>query len=150
MIIKRDLSNLTEIKKFYINILKEAKDDLLIENKTYAKANSEHASKMYYYAEHLSELKRILKFIEIDANKTYGELFKKYTENVNIELSDKAKERYIFQEQEYIKVRERVIEIEDLIYKFELLLNAFEKRGYALNNLTKLIIEQVHNELISS
>jgi hypothetical protein len=69
-------------------------------------------------------------------------LWKKYTENHDRQLQQKDKEYYIKTEPEYLDIRYQYLKVEEIYEQLCRLCSGFDSKGYVLNNLTKLIINQ--------
>ena len=72
----------------------------------------------------------------------------KFTETYNRELSDRQKEKYIDNEEQYLSQYEIYLEIKDVYEQYEAVCNAFQSRGYALNNITKIRVASLEDVII--
>lgn len=144
----KDLSGLPGVLATYEDEFKSALEHITIDKKTLAKANKENPSWLLFYSARRSELYAILKYVEAQVERTRGRLFKSYTETSSRDLSDRGKDKYIDQETTYLNKYEIYLEVKELYDKFDSVVEGFKARGYALNNLTKLRIEQLENETV--
>lgn len=145
---KQRYKNLPQILGDYINDLATAEADLKIEGKSLEKANRENASLKYYYKQRLVELNTLTKYFEQEIDRVRGKLFKSLTEGSNRELSDRAKDKYIDNEQAFLDINEIYLEVKELRDDFEAIVDAFTDRGYALKNITEARIAQLEDVLL--
>ena len=129
---------LTDILEEYELALNGVEPKLTIKGKNLEAANAEHSSWHIYYETRKAELNSLVKFFEGKTAAARGKLFKKYTETYNRELSDRQKDQYINNDQTYLDQLEVFLEVKELYSKYEVVCNAFQSRGYALNNITKI------------
>lgn len=146
--LRPNLSNLPELIIQYEDELVNVLTHLEVKGKSLKHANMEQASHEYFYSYRLSELKSILKMADINVARARGKLFKQYTEHHSIDLSDRAKEQYINNDDAYISAFQLYLEVKETYDKYEAALEAFRSRGYALNNITKARIAEVESDII--
>lgn len=146
--IKENFSNIITVVEEYENYLKPYKADLSIKNKAIDKANIEQASLLYLYNERCVELRSILKYLEDIIGSVRGKLWIKLTEDNRKLLQQKDKEHYINADPEYLSIKELYGIVEELYGKYDAAVDAFRGRGYVLNNLTRLIIEQAKDNTL--
>jgi len=139
------LEHLPELLNSYEQELVAVEKIMPVEGKLLEKANLEQASYPLYYDMKRKELRTILKYVEMRREKVRGQLFKSYTETYSRDLSDRAKEKYIDNESEYLKYNELYLEIEELYEKFNSVIDSFERRGFALRNITELRVNSLEN-----
>ncbi len=118
---------------------------IAIEGKLLERANLEQASQQLYYDTKRKELRTVLKFIETQRDKVRARLFKSYTESHSRDLSDRAKDKYIDNEQEFLTIQEIFLEVEELYEKYEAVMEAFKSRGFALRNITDIRVASLEN-----
>ncbi len=132
--------NLGTILGDYLNDLSEAEDNLKIDGKTLERANRENASWKFYYKQRLVELNTLTKYFEREIDRVRGKLFKSLSyPNSNLDLSDRAKEKYIDTEQAYLDINEIYLEVKEVRDGFEAIVDAFTDRGYALKNSMQVV-----------
>lgn len=137
--------NLPDIIQEYQHALDQAKDNLNLSQKRMDVANIEQASWLAYYDERRVELRTLNKYFEAEVARIRGRIFKQLTENNARDLSDRAKEKYIDTEPAYLNVYEIYLEINEMYEQYIAVVAAFNQRGYALNNLTRLKVAQVED-----
>ena len=141
----KNLCQLPEILTQYENELDDVESHIGIKNKTLERANRDQTWQSYYDQRRI-ELKTILDYIENNQIKRIrGKLFQKYTENFQQELSDRAKDKYIDNEQAYLEMYEIFLEVKEVYNKYQSVVDTFTSRGYALNNITKARVAEVHD-----
>lgn len=144
----KDLEHLPEVLAEYENHVSEASQQLSFKGKTLEAANRENPSWQLYYSLRLKELETIVSFIEQQVDRVRGALFKQYTEQYSRELSDRSKDKYIDNEQKYLNKRELYLEAKEVYEKYRTIVDAFEARGYALNNITRARVADVHTHIL--
>jgi hypothetical protein len=120
-------------------------NNLTIKNKTLEFALKEQATWVAFYSELKSELKTLVQYMEMQTNKVRSELYVRYNENYNPVLGDRAIEKYIDREDEYLTQWELYAEFKELLDKYDLVIDAFNRRGFALRDITASRIAQVHD-----
>ena len=48
----------------------------------------------------------------------------------------------------YLRMKEYLLEVKELYDKYEAVVNAYQVRGYAINNLTKLRVANIEDSII--
>jgi hypothetical protein len=123
----------------------EIEQHLSLTGKTLDSALKEQGSWVIYYAQRRAELKTVLSYLDDQVSAVRGQLAKRYVENYSRALGERVMNSFIDSEPEYLKVRELYLEVEDLYSRYDAAVNAFEKRGYALRDLTNARIHQLQN-----
>jgi hypothetical protein len=148
--VKEKYKNLGKILGDYMNDLGEAEQNLKIEGKTLERANRENASWKFYYQQRFVELNTLTKYFEREIDRVRGKLFRQYSPpNFNVDLSDRAKDKYIDNEQAYLDINEIYLEVKELRDSYEAIVNAFTDRGYALKNITEARIAKLEDALLT-
>lgn len=144
----RDFSNLEKFIKVYTTVVEEAISDISLNNKPLGIANREQSSRKYYYSSVRAEIKTISETAETHLRFYKSVLYKKIYEESNKNLSERAIERFIETDEKYNEYLGYVREIKEMYEKIDAVVDAFEQRGYSLNNLTKLFIYNAENEIV--
>ncbi len=144
----KDYKNLPEILSEYEKGLNEVEPRLMIKGKNLEAANAEHSAWQLYYESRRADLYSLKKYFEARTAAARGRLFKKYTETYNRELSDSLKSKYIDNEDVYLRQYEVYLEIREIYEKYEAVCGAFQSRGYALNNITKIRVASLEGVII--
>lgn len=148
--IKERYKNLGTILGDYLNDLSDAESHLKIEGKSLEKANRENPSYQFYYQQRFVELNTLVKYFEREIDRVRGKLFRAYSPpNFNIDLTDRAKDKYIDNEQAFLDTQEIYLEVKEVRDHYDALVEAFRTRGYALNNMTKLRVANLEDVLIN-
>lgn len=147
--INERFKNLEKVLEPYILALEDADAKLTLRGKGMEKANQENASYKYFYHSRLVELNTLTKYLERDIERVRSKLFKSFSPpHFNLDLSDRAKEKYIDSEQSYLDVHELYLEVKELRDTYEALVDAFRDRGYALKNITQARVAQLEDALL--
>lgn len=140
--IVNDISTLPDVLNKHRMIQKEARDKLKINDKSpggIVTENMYQASYLGYYDELKLHIKKILKYLTIKEEAEFGKYWRMYTENYSRELNYRDKEHYIKNEQKYMNLKELVLEVSEIYEQYDSIVNAFISKGYALNNITKIL-----------
>jgi hypothetical protein len=147
-LIKKDLNNLDKVINVYTSYLDEVEDLLRISGKPISVVNAEQSGWANYYHEKEVEVKYIKEYVKLVLDSTKGKLWQKYTEKMDRVLTPKDKEEYIKHDPVYLDMLEKYLKVEELHDQFKRVVSSYDKLGYALNNLTRLIIASNDDWLI--
>lgn len=147
-LLKTDLTDLYRVLEPYRVAIRDAREHLRIKGKTIGQANYEQPGYYQMYIVMKKELEQIVKLVELDVNRVRGTLYRRWTENSNVELSERGKERYIEKEPEYLDAAKRLLEVEELAQIYDGIVKSFEQRGYTLRNLTDLRVNSLDDSMI--
>jgi hypothetical protein len=142
------LEHLPKILNEYEIYLKDVELHLSMKGKSIQQANVEHATWMSYYDQKRVELTILKKYMEKEVDRVRGKLWKQYTETNNRDLNTRDKENYINNETSYLVKHELYLEVLELSEKYEAVVDAFRSRGFALNNIVKLRVSAIENDII--
>ena len=137
--------NIVSIIEEYEQALDGYEQNLTIKSKTLEYALREQATWSAFYGERKTELKTIVNYLETQINKIRSQLYVQYNENYNPALSDRAIEKYIDREPEYISMWELQAEVKEILDKYDMVLDAFNRRGFALRDITASRIAMIHD-----
>lgn len=129
----------------YEALMDEAESQFQLKGKTLEKANKENPAYHVYYAQKASELKTLVVYIESLVNATRGRMFKQLKQKNPLDLNEREIAKFIDCEPKYLSFHELYLEVKEVYNKFQNLADGFTTRGYALNNITKARIAEVHN-----
>jgi hypothetical protein len=146
--IKPDFSNLVTILDEYDEILTLAEGDLTLVGKTLHDANRDQPIHVRYYSSKLVEIKSLQKHIDARANVIRGTLWGKFKENHSISLGTRDIDQYIAKEPSYSDVMEIIVLVSETVQQFEVLVEAFKSRGFALRNITNARIAEVQEFIL--
>ena len=146
--IGKNYENLPKILSKYEKEIASAKTHLSLEGKTIGRANEEHSSWQFYYDQKRIELKVLCDYFEREILKTRGKLFKSFSKDRSLALSDRATEKYIDAEDSFLDINELYLQIKEIYLKYDSLVEAFKSRGFSLRNLTELKINSLYDEII--
>lgn len=138
---------LPEIFQQYEQDIDDVQPRLSLEGKTGAQAQREQCAWPYYYKVRKAELTKLLKYMDARVSSVRGSLAKRY-DNGSRALGERTRERYIDNEDEYLRMYELYLEVLELHDKFAAICDAFELRGFAIRDWTQLKINQLEQEQI--
>lgn len=140
-----DFSNLDQVlEQFRIDVDKVA-ERITIKGKTMREALAEQVEWPVYYERRRNEVKTFVKTLTLHKERVHSELFQRSRENYNFELSDRARDRYIMGNADYIVMAELVIEAEELLDQYNSIVEAFKLRGFSLRDHTTLLVNSLQD-----
>lgn len=137
-----DFVNLPTILGQYEDMLAEALPIITIKDKTLEYAQREQCAYYVYYDERRAELKTLVKYLTAHVAKVRGGLVRQYNEHGNRALGERMINSYVDNETTYLKAYELLLEVEELYDKYVAVVDAFNKRGFALRDVT---LARVHD-----
>ena len=140
----KNFENLPAILIEYDEDLSLANERLAVKGKVIEEALKEQAAWPVFYDQKLRELKTVLKFMDSRVAYTRGKLTRQYNENYSRELSERTRDKYIDNEDEFMSINELYLEIYELTEKYEAVVDAFKVRGFALRDITTLRVNSIH------
>lgn len=143
-----NLVNISSIIEQYENDLDSYENNLKIKGKTLETALKEQPTWSAFYGERAIELNTLVKFLDAHVKKVRGGLTVQYNENYNPALSDRMMEKYIDREQSYLDINELLLEVKELADKYSLILDSFNRRGFALRDITQAKINSIQMDTL--
>lgn len=140
--------NLASVLHEYEAALEGANKILDLDGKTLENANKENPAWQVYYDQKRIELKTLVDYLDMQVQRVRGRLFKSYTEAHQRELTDRAKDKYIDNEDAYLKVYEIYLEVREMYNRYQAIVDGFTTRGYALNNITKIRVASLEDVVL--
>lgn len=137
------MSNLPKVIAEYEQAFEGVEQNLRLTGKTLDAALKEQGAWIIYYGARRGELKTLLKFMDDQVASVRGSVTKRYVENYSRQVGERVMNTFVDAEPEYLSMRELYLEIEDLYNRYDAAVDAFEKRGYALRDLTNARIHQL-------
>lgn len=141
----KEFANLPKLLIQYDDTLREAMDILPIKDKTLEKAQREQCAYYVYYDERRAELKTLVKYLTAHVSKVRGSLVRQYNEHGNRALGERMINSYVDNEPDYLKAYELLLEVEELYDKYVGVVEAFNKRGFSLRDITLARVHEVSN-----
>jgi hypothetical protein len=148
-LLKKDIKHLDQIITVYKEDLSEAEKVLHLSGKRIDIANAEQTGWADYYHQQSIEVKYLKEHVSVLLDEVYGRLWKQCTEKMDRVLVVKDKDHYIKHDPEYLAMIQPYLKISELYEQFQRVNESFHTRGYALNNLTRLIVAQSNDWIIS-
>lgn len=140
--------NIPTIAEKYSADFENIKQHLAMKGKTLGKANQEQSELMFYYEERRVELYVLHKKMEVEVEKSRSKLYKRYTESYSRQLNDRAIDKYIDNESEYIDAFHLMLVFKELHDKYAAAVDAFKARGFSLKNLVELQVNNITEMMI--
>lgn len=141
-------SQLPEVLAQYESELTAVEENLRLKGKLLGEANSENPTWLHYYDARRVELSTLVKFFDGQLDKIRGKLFKNLSVTSQKDLSDRAKDKYIDNEPEYLSMLELSLEVKEMCEKYASAVKCYEARGYALKNITDIRVAALENAVI--
>lgn len=142
--------HLLDILDEYDSACETVEEHLTLRGKTLEVANKENPAWQLYYDQRRLELFTLTKYFENEVKRVQSKLFRSYKENQgrNIELNDREMMRWIESEPALLNMKGLLLEVQEVHQKYEAINKAFQSRGYALNNITRARVSEVHDVLL--
>lgn len=139
------LANLPTVIAEYEEAFIDVKTHLKLTGKTLEQAQKEQGSWTIYYSSRRAELKTLLKYLDDLVSATRGNVTKRYVENYSRSVGERVLATFVDADPEYLKMRELYLEVEDLYNRYDAAVDAFERRGYTIRDITNARINNLHN-----
>ena len=139
------LKDIPSLLKIYEDEMDDYEEHLKIGGKPLGQANRENPGWYAYYDERRIQIRAVLKIVEKEVAKVRSKLFRSFTEGYSVDLGQQEKEKYINSEPKYLEAQGVLIEVEELYERYSSIVRSFENRGYALRNITELIVASLDN-----
>ena len=147
-VLEDDLSNLPAVMKQYDDEIVKAKEHLDLDGKSLLQANREQPSWYCHYYRLYQEVKAIQSLVEAKLEAKKGSLWRQYKEHHSIALSSTDINHYIEDNASYSKLKHLFIITTEMVGMMNVLVKAFEQRGYVLRNLTEARVHEIENALL--
>ncbi len=142
------VQNLPAIIEYYDSQLDDVEDTLRIQNKSASTCLHEQAAWPIRFRFLKSELDKLVKHLTSIEDSVRGAMYEKLTKSATMAWSERGKDKVIDHDPEYLSVHSLVLEVTELRDKFQAVGEAFEIRGFALRDMTKLKEIQQYTELV--
>lgn len=109
-----------------------------IKGKTGATALKEQCAWPLFYSVRKAELGKLVKIVNARVEATRGFLYKQYTEGYSRALPERAKDKYIDNETDFLRIYSLLLEVQEMYDKYSAICDAFDRRGFALRDWTTL------------
>lgn len=139
--------NLSKVLEPYLEALGNYEHHLEIKGKTIELANREQPQHLAYYDERRVELHTLVKFFESELARVRAKLLQGM-EQYPRDVSERMKEKYVAQEEGYLKVYEKYLAANEVYELYVSIVDAFKARGYALNNITKIRVAALEDVIL--
>lgn len=146
--VKEDYSNLDAVLLSYDTKLKGYKEDLKIDGQTYMQANVQQSAFISYYDQICQELDVLLDDMNMRVKVAKANAIKKIQAHSNREYSERIMNSLVEGDPGVNKAIKAMLEVKERYLKARSIVDAFQQRGYSLNNITKIRIAEFHNETI--
>lgn len=137
--IVEDMAEIPSAIDFYNKELESAKNEPKILGNVEKNAQ-ELAGIMSYRFTQLQELEAILKFLNVKYDKIRSDLYRKYNERYNRELTDRAIEKYIDGEDDIVTMSIVINEVALVRNKYLALIKGLDIKQFQISNIVKLRI----------
>jgi hypothetical protein len=134
-----DMAEIPSAIDFFNKELEKAKNEPKIVGNVEKNAQ-ELAGIMSYRFTQLQELEAILKFLNVKYDKLRSDLYRKYNERYNRELTDRAIEKYIDGEDEIVSMSIVINEVALVRNKYLALIKGLDIKQFQISNIVKLRI----------
>ena len=132
----------------YEEDIEAAASRLSLTGKSGPQAQKEQCAWPAFYGMKKAEVSKLSKYLDARVHAVRGGLWKSYTMNNARALGERVVDKYINHEEDYLRIYELFLEVEEIREKFAAICDAFDRRGYALRDWTAIKIAQLEDELI--
>jgi FMN phosphatase YigB (HAD superfamily) len=143
----KDNENLQAMLELYDEELKKAPERLSLKGKLLSLANREHVAWLVHYDEKRVELKILTKHFQAQVDRVRGRLFQQYTDRPSREYSERAKDKLIDNDDEFLNANDLLLQVEEMYEKYAAIIEAFKSRGFLLRNLTEIQAQQLNDPI---
>lgn len=141
----KNLENLPNMLIDFDEILIGYENNIQVKGKTLEMALKEQASWYSYYNQNRLELNTIISYLESKLKRIKSNFYIQYNEHYNPKLGERAIEKYIDSEQDVQNMQDLILECQNLLDKYDMILDAFNRRGFVLNNITACRVNEIHD-----
>lgn len=136
-----DLSNLDDILKEYKAISKISKDLVKLPGKNLSEALATQPSEYNFFRKCEVNLRGLVDFMEVSLKHSRGVKYDniRKTESRAKDLNDRAINSIIDGDKDILEIHYQVLRVKDMHHHFQGIIEAYNQRGYALNNITKAL-----------
>ncbi len=131
--------NLKQILSEYESIAKLAKELIPLKGKDLQEALTSQAAEFYFFRICTSNLKAILDYHETLLRHVKGIVYKDTEKGSSKAYTDRAIQSLVEEHTRVFEISRDIVWIRDVLDKFYGIVEAYNQRGYSLNNLTKAI-----------
>jgi len=135
--VKNDLSQIPDMVEYYNFELEAAQKECRVFG-SLEKNSQELPGNVSWRFGQLQEIEAVLKHLNNLVDKMRSDLYRRYLERYNRELSDRAIEKYIDGESDIQNMMSLVNEVALLRNKYLGIIKALEIKGFQLNNIIRL------------
>jgi|AntRauTorcE11897_2_1112592.scaffolds.fasta_scaffold00046_26 hypothetical protein len=135
--LENDLSNLTEILDEYDKISSVSKDLVALPNKHLSEALATQPSEYLFFKRCCVNLKGILDALEANVRYMRGVKYESIRRGESRELNDRAINSIIDGDADIRQAQFNALLVKDMYDRFHAIVESYQQRGYALNNITK-------------
>lgn len=146
--VSASIASLPSVLAAYEAGLNDAATELAIKGKILEHAQRDHISHLAYYAERHAELKSLLKYMDLRVSEVRGSLIRRFIENHSRQLGDRLLNNYVDAEPDYLAAYKLMLDVQEMTDKYGAVVDAFEKRGFLLRDITTARVHDVHGSQI--
>ena len=143
------MSQVTNMVSYYEMELEQAKNEAKITGKLEKNAQELSGITANRFAQ-LQELEAVLKFLNIQYDKTRSMCYKKLNEGYNRTLTDRAIEKYLDGEDDVVDMHMLINEVALIRNKFLAVIKGLEYKHYQLSNIVKLRVVGLENAVLEN
>ena len=141
-------SRYTLIFMRYEDEIDKVSERLSISGKSGAEAQKEQTAWPIYYGVRKAELGKLLKYMDARQEDIRSQLYRRLNEKHSRSLGERQIDKYINSEVEYLRFHELYLEVQELYDKYAAIMDAFDRRGFALRDWTALTVEKLQDVII--
>ena len=141
--IKDDMSNVEDILNEYDTISKVGKDLVNIRGQNLSEALATQPTEYAFFRRCVSNLKGIVEFMDALVKHNRGIKYQniRTTESKSNDINDRAINSIIDGDPDILEVTFKYLLVKEMYERFQGILESYHQRGYALNNIVKVLID---------
>ena len=144
-----DASNLDDIVAEYDKLYKIGRELIVIEDRALAEGLATQGQERQFFGYCASLLRSLLKVLELKLAKKRGEKYGGILAENPRDLNDRAINSIIDGDDEVFDLHMQVISVREYVEKFNDLVESYNQRGYALNNLTRAMSDAIAEMIVN-
>jgi hypothetical protein len=142
---RKGLTNLPEILDAFDARMDGWEAKVKIDGKNIEAANIEQASWLAYYDQIKVELRTLVDFMDMKVKEKRGILTNIMIKNMSLDTNERTRERMIDADEEYIRIYQNYLLVNEVYKTAEMIVNSFAQRAYTLTNIVKIRVADVQD-----
>ena len=147
--VAEDFSNLDDIVAEYDKLYKIGRELIVVEDRTLAEGLASQPNERQFFGLCTSLLKGIVKALEVRLAAARGKLYSEVLKTEPRDISDRAINQIIDGNDDIFDLNMELIKVREYYERFNDLVESYNQRGFALNNLTKAMDAAIQEMIVN-